>query len=440
MTKVGTENKLYPGEISGAYLIGIVEAFGDTNIFDNNQLPFSIEDVKTSEWYPYQYLMDTTDLIEKLLPNSGSILFWAGVRFMELWYFHGPGKEMIHNSIEWVYGNENGEGYNSVARGGTPNEIGWTRNLETNIDEGYALVENVMPLSPDFLKGIYYGGFYLFDDLAYFNTEIDSVTTSPELPFQRTVIKLIFHPQRSKRLPDETDIQAAAKLTPPQITDLLWHHLHLHNISQLRDKYNQEITKMLSNALDMLRNKQKELRELNLKLKKEAITDPLTGLYNKRFFNIEIERVANVAKRNNQRLSIMLIDIDFFKRYNDHYGHLAGDEAITDVANCLKKVFKRGEDLITRFGGEEFLVASTGNEEKDIFDLATSLKVQLEKTQILHEKSKISHYLTLSIGSSISLDNAQIDIQDLIKLADKALYKAKNSGRDQHIHLRSCDL
>lgn len=117
---------------------------------------------------------------------------------MELWYWHGPGKDMIHSGMDWVYANKNGEGYNSVAKGGSPEEIGWTRNLVTNEKEGFALVENVMPLRAEYLRGIYYGGFLLFDDMAFFNTEIYCESIDPKLPHHRTVIKLIFRPKNKK--------------------------------------------------------------------------------------------------------------------------------------------------------------------------------------------------------------------------------------------------
>lgn len=430
--------KPYPGLISGAYLIGLVESFGNTKIIDPNCLPFDIDSVEPTGWYPYDYLIGTIRLSEKLLPDSSTILFWAGVRFMELWYWHGPGKDMIHSSMDWVYANKNGEGYNSVAKGGSPEEIGWTRNLVTNEKEGFALVENVMPLRAEYLRGIYYGGFLLFDDMAYFNTEIYSESTDPSLPHPRTVIKLIFRP-RNTNISDESYLDSAIKnhraLSVAEAEDLLWRLQHLNTISKYREKHNRDITKILSDSFDELRKTKENLQLANDKLANEAITDPLTGLHNKRFFNQEIENLWHIAKRHGYTFCIMMIDIDHFKIYNDHYGHLAGDSAIAAVAECLKTVFKRKGDLVARFGGEEFIFAAIDMDEADIRILTSGLMNCLDKKKIPHAKSKASKYLTISIGSTLADGNYQ-SIEQLIQTADKALYNAKEQGRNRHFHYK----
>lgn len=433
-----SEIESYPGLISGAYLIGLVESFGNTKIIDPHCLPFDIDSVEPTGWYPYDYLIGTIRLTEKLLPDSSSILFWAGVRFMELWYWHGPGKDMIHSGMDWVYANKNGEGYNSVAKGGSPEEIGWTRNLVTNEKEGFALVENVMPLRAEYLRGIYYGGFLLFDDMAFFNTEIYCESIDPKLPHHRTVIKLIFRP-KNKKISDELFSDAAIKkhgaLSAAEAEEFLWRLKHSNTISKYREKYNRDITKILSDAFNELRETKENLQLANEKLANEAITDPLTGLHNKRFFNQEIENLWHIAKRHGYSFCIMMIDIDHFKIYNDHYGHLAGDLAITTVAECLKTVFKREGDVVARFGGEEFIFAAIDIDEAGIRILALELMNCLDNKKILHAKSKVSKYLTISIGSAIAEGNYQ-SIEQSIKNADKALYHAKEQGRNRHFHYK----
>jgi len=172
---------------------------------------------------------------------------------------------------------------------------------------------------------------------------------------------------------------------------------------------------------------QQKAREV---LKKYSFEDPLTGLANKRRFNEVMTVEWNRLRRINKNLALIMMDIDFFKKYNDNLGHNAGDLCLAKIANCLKTCFRRTGELVTRFGGEEFAV---------IIPYATADKAQshaeaackkVHDLGILHPKSSASNFVTISAGvASIVPDNNSF--HKLIELADKQLYKAKSEGRNR---------
>lgn len=160
-----------------------------------------------------------------------------------------------------------------------------------------------------------------------------------------------------------------------------------------------------------------------------SITDELTGLYNRRFFNLKIEEEINRAKRENNNFSFLIMDVDYFKQYNDTYGHQKGDFALERVANILKKRTSRGSDFAFRLGGEEFGIITTLDKDKMI-EFATVIKNEIEALHIEHYSSKVSKHLTVSIGivSKNGLDISNSDM--LYKEADDCLYEAKKLGRN----------
>ncbi|WP_368028644.1 diguanylate cyclase [Arcobacter sp. s6] len=160
-----------------------------------------------------------------------------------------------------------------------------------------------------------------------------------------------------------------------------------------------------------------------------SITDELTQLYNRRFFNIKIEKEINRAKRENSYLSFLIIDVDYFKDYNDSYGHQKGDLALQEVANILKKYTNRSSDFAFRLGGEEFGIITRLDKEK-IIEFSNNIKNDIEELHINHNKSSISKYLTISIGITSKIGFDLLDTNTLYKEADDALYSAKNNGRN----------
>jgi diguanylate cyclase (GGDEF)-like protein/PAS domain S-box-containing protein len=160
-----------------------------------------------------------------------------------------------------------------------------------------------------------------------------------------------------------------------------------------------------------------------------SITDELTQLYNRRYFNTKIEEEINRAKRSNKCFSFLIMDIDFFKEYNDTYGHQEGDTALEKVAEILKKYTNRSSDFAFRLGGEEFGIITTIEREK-ILEFGNKIRSEIENLHIEHKNSTISKYLTISIGITSKKGSNIINSNTIYKEGDDALYTAKKNGRN----------
>ncbi|NVJ49395.1 MAG: diguanylate cyclase [Gammaproteobacteria bacterium] len=162
-----------------------------------------------------------------------------------------------------------------------------------------------------------------------------------------------------------------------------------------------------------------------------ACTDELTRIANRRHFDLIFEREWLRAQRNQTRLSLLMIDVDHFKQYNDHYGHGEGDRCLKQVARALTVELHRPADLLARYGGEEFVVLLPETDFEDAEFIANQLAAAVEKLAIAHKKSTCAPHVTISIGLASQLPGSQASRQQLLKQADRSLYKAKNSGRNQ---------
>jgi len=175
-------------------------------------------------------------------------------------------------------------------------------------------------------------------------------------------------------------------------------------------------------------NKQQE------QLKKQSLTDSLTGIANRRAFDVALQKSWARSQRSNTEIAIVLLDIDYFKKYNDTQGHLAGDEALKQVAKALSSQLKRVDDLVARYGGEEFVVILTNTDKKRVAQVMAQLTNSIEKLKIPNPGSTVSQYLTISSGAAIyqdfSLAPVKYSVKMLLEQADKALYQAKSQGRN----------
>lgn len=167
------------------------------------------------------------------------------------------------------------------------------------------------------------------------------------------------------------------------------------------------------------------------RLEELSITDELTQVYNKRFFNELLPKVINAAKRKDEYITFAMFDIDYFKLYNDTYGHLKGDEVLKKVSLTVKNSLNRADDYCFRLGGEEFgILFKDGNEGK-AKAFIEKIKNKIEQLNIEHKENKVSKYITASFGV-ITLKASLIqDLEDLYKQTDKLLYKAKEEGRNK---------
>lgn len=178
---------------------------------------------------------------------------------------------------------------------------------------------------------------------------------------------------------------------------------------------------------------EKELKDINKKLEKLSITDQLTGLYNRRHFEDVFNRELKRAKRAKSSFSVILLDIDYFKRLNDLYGHNQGDKALVSLADCLKNVTKRASDFAFRVGGEEFAIITSDEESIAAINIIKILQNNLKELAILNEGSDVSKYLTISAGILSLIPSDGDNIDSIMKRVDDRLYEAKRRARNQFV-------
>ncbi|MDQ1264324.1 MAG: hypothetical protein QG559_1325 [Campylobacterota bacterium] len=166
------------------------------------------------------------------------------------------------------------------------------------------------------------------------------------------------------------------------------------------------------------------------RIEEYSITDALTTLYNRRFFDQNFAKELRISKRENKNLVLLIIDIDYFKQYNDFYGHIKGDEVLKSIALAMKTFFKRANDYVYRLGGEEFAVSFYTNSAKSAFERAESLRKIIEELKIEHING-VSGCVTISIGLTFIPKECLMELDEIYKATDKSLYLAKHNGRNR---------
>ncbi len=184
---------------------------------------------------------------------------------------------------------------------------------------------------------------------------------------------------------------------------------------------------------DVTKIKQAEetLRSMTDQLKLLATTDGLTGLTNRRALDMALETESARCRRNGEPLSLLMVDVDRFKAYNDLYGHQAGDEVLKQVGVCLRESLRRPTDLAARYGGEEFVAILPGTDEDGAFFIADAFRAKLKALNIVHEGSE-KKVVTASVGlATFTSRDEGMNATELVRRADEALYNAKGAGRDR---------
>ncbi len=162
-----------------------------------------------------------------------------------------------------------------------------------------------------------------------------------------------------------------------------------------------------------------------------SITDGLTNIYNRRHFNDVFPKVINSAKRNNELVCFLLMDIDHFKQYNDNYGHQKGDDVLIAFARTLRESINRADDYAFRLGGEEFGLIYKSKDKQKALEYANRIRENIKKLNIPHEHSSVANHITASMGLVCRNENEIQDMDIIYKEADDLLYKSKESGRDR---------
>lgn len=181
----------------------------------------------------------------------------------------------------------------------------------------------------------------------------------------------------------------------------------------------------------LIEHQNQQLAEVNERLKAMVEIDALTGIYNRRYLDNALDEEWRRARRRGSHLSLLMVDIDFFKRYNDTAGHVQGDQCITQVAQCIKGLFHRPGDVVARYGGEEFAVLLPELSREEALSLAHMVCQRVRELGIPHPSSKVAPVVTVSVGVGELMPTGEVEVRDLVRMADDALYRAKRGGRDR---------
>lgn len=190
-------------------------------------------------------------------------------------------------------------------------------------------------------------------------------------------------------------------------------------------------TRDLQAEIDRRAQAESALKNANQKLKRLAYLDGLTQIPNRRSFDTRLTQEWLRGRRNQQYLSIVICDVDYFKKFNDTYGHQLGDDCLCAVAQAIAAVVRRPSDLVARYGGEEFIMLLPDTDKSGAMTVAESMRSQIKSLSIAHSGSEISRFVTMSFGVATLIPSEDNTAEQLVHQADQALYQAKQQGRDR---------
>ncbi|WP_022942462.1 sensor domain-containing diguanylate cyclase [Psychromonas hadalis] len=197
-------------------------------------------------------------------------------------------------------------------------------------------------------------------------------------------------------------------------------------------KLNNRLEHLVSERTEQLANANRELEKSNHKLAQLSLIDSLTGIANRRHFDDSYQKGWAMACRQQQNLSAIMLDVDHFKAYNDHYGHLQGDTCLKEIATIIKKHFRRAGELVARYGGEEFVILLSDVHSSNVNKRIQAVIEDLFNHNIIHKESPLQR-ITLSAGIATAIIHQEMPQNELLRLADEALYQAKSEGRNRLI-------
>jgi len=207
--------------------------------------------------------------------------------------------------------------------------------------------------------------------------------------------------------------------------------IKLQQMNQELEAMNQELQRLTQKQAEVIAERTAALEEANYELRRLAALDGLTQIANRRCFNEYLVQAWRRMARQEKPLSLILGDVDFFKRYNDAYGHQAGDDCLRQVAQAIAGAVQRPNDLVARYGGEEFGIILPATESEDAFQVSETIRHAVKQLKLNHIQSDVSAYVTLSLGIACVFPTPDLSPLILINAADRALYQAKDQGRDR---------
>jgi diguanylate cyclase (GGDEF)-like protein len=207
----------------------------------------------------------------------------------------------------------------------------------------------------------------------------------------------------------------------------------LADYSHTLERQVQERTLALKQEITERKKAEVALRQVNLELEYLVTLDGLTQVANRRRFNTYLAQEWKRAIREQSTLSLILCDVDYFKAYNDHYGHQKGDECLYQIAQAMSRLVKRPADLVARYGGEEFAIILPYTDAAGAMVVAETIRHGIAHLKLPHAQSGVDHYVTLSLGVAAIEPSLELLPETLITAADTALYRAKHQGRNRTV-------
>ncbi|AIE74362.1 MULTISPECIES: sensor domain-containing diguanylate cyclase [unclassified Synechocystis] len=265
------------------------------------------------------------------------------------------------------------------------------------------------------------------DDHDYLNhpSDIRSLLCS-SLTVQNSIIGVLGLAHYQTKYFDSTDLNLFSTITSQVAAAIrtAQYYETIKNYSQTLELRVRERTLELEFA-------KQQLEQVNQQLKHLAIYDELTQIPNRRYFTTYLEQEWRQCLRQKSPISLILCDVDYFKNYNDLYGHQVGDQCLQSIAKIVQSALKRPSDVLARYGGEEFILILPYTDQPGAYTVAERIHCYLAEAQISHADSPTSRYVTVSLGIGTTVPLLHYQPSDLIKIADQALYAAKASGRNQ---------
>ena len=209
--------------------------------------------------------------------------------------------------------------------------------------------------------------------------------------------------------------------------------IRAHSKTYLLQLQRDEAYREMKKLQEQLKKSNRKLEESNEFLQRLSILDGLTGIANRRHFDEILQHEWKIGLRANLGLSVILLDIDYFKKFNDNYGHQGGDDCLKEVAATLSDSLHRPGDFLARYGGEEFVAILPNTDAKGAAIIAEQMRANIEAKNIPHAHSDVADHVSISLGVAAMLPDKSSSPENLVARADEALYKAKEEGRNRYV-------
>jgi diguanylate cyclase (GGDEF)-like protein len=406
----------------GAQIAGFAQICAGLEVVDDAELRAALDGVTPEGWYPISRMLRVEEAVRNRFPHHAPILFRAGEALMRNWYAKDAAAASLRSGIEFLELQHDSAGYHHIVRG-EPADIGAFSLVSLDRERGIAAVHSTTPFDIEYERGVLFGGTNAPGDMSYVRVSAERTSTRDKtytIEFRRRHSLALA--QRVTELAAAPAAVSPADLTESLVREMAWELNSLREQIEREREYFHAASNTLKVAMD-------GLAALTEQLRGEALTDPLTKVFNRRHvmrcLEIEVER----ARHNTSALSLIVVDIDHFKRINDQHGHPTGDQVLVGVTQRVRAELRSG-DILARIGGEEFLVLLPAMDLGHAWVVAERLRGAIADRPIAAGKAgPIAVTASLGVATLMPDDNPQ----SLIGAADAMLYAAKHAGRNRVI-------